>query len=155
MKNTTINKKIPTSMATSFFLLKLCIGDYSQVVLIMLSSTVRTSTMILAKYNLKNFGFHNDDDNNTTITLTITITTTAQDCRMLKGITIMMIVLLMKVCIESSRDISFVFFPLSAWITTEGLYINNNNNYTYIYIFLRVVSMTEWSCFFYVKMHFT
>jgi len=43
-----------------------------------------------------------------TITTIITITITAQDCRILKGIT-MMIVLLMKVCIESSRDISFVF----------------------------------------------
>ena len=40
-----------------------------------------------------------------------------KDCRMLKGTTMMMIVLLMKVCIESSRDISFVFFLF--WIATE------------------------------------
>ena len=46
---------------------------------------------------------------NITITITLTIITTAQDCRMLKGITMMMIVLLMKACIESSQDISFVF----------------------------------------------
>ena len=60
---------------------------------------------------------------------------------MLKGITMMIIVLLMKACIESSRDISFVFFYSSAWITTEGIYYNINNNYyyTYIYILLRVV----------------
>jgi len=45
-----------------------------------------------------------------TIAMTITIPPTAQDCCMLKGTTMMMIVLLMKVCIESSRDISFVFF---------------------------------------------
>ena len=31
------------------------------------------------------------------------------------------VVLLMKACIESSRDIIFVFLPLSAWITTEGI----------------------------------
>ena len=44
-----------------------------------------------------------------------------KDCRMLTGITMMMIVLLMKACIESSRDISFVFFLF--WITTEGIYL--------------------------------
>jgi len=89
------------------------------------------------------------DNNNKT-------TGTAKDCRMLKGIT-MMIVLLMKACIESSRDISFVFFPLSTWIPTEGIYCNIHNNYyyTYIHILLRVVSMTVWSRFFYVKLHST
>jgi len=39
-----------------------------------------------------------------------------KDCRMLKGATMIMIVLLMKACIESYRDISFVFFLF--WITT-------------------------------------
>jgi len=74
---------------------------------------------------------------------------------MLKGTTMMMIVLLMKVCIESSRDISFVF--LLFWIATEGLsFVNNiNNNYYYISILLREVLMAVWSRFFYVKIHFT
>ena len=92
------------------------------------------------------------------MTITITITNTAQDCRMLKGITMMMmIVLLMNACIESSRDNNCVFFSFSAWIPTEDIYNNNNNNYlyTYIYALLRVVSMTVWSRFFYVKIHFT
>ena len=68
---------------------------------------------------------------------------------MLKGIMIMMIVLLMKVCIESSRSISSVSFSFS-WITTEGISNNINNNYfyTYDYIFLRVVPMTVWSRFY-------
>ena len=45
-----------------------------------------------------------------TIIIPITITMTAQDYRMLKGITMMMIVLLVKACIESSHDTSFVLF---------------------------------------------
>ena len=92
------------------------------------------------------------------IPFTFRITPTAKDCRMFKGITMMMIVLLMKACIESSRDNIFVFFPFSAWIPTGNIYTNNNNNYfyTYIYIlFLRGVSMTVWSRFFYVQIHFT
>ena len=75
---------------------------------------------------------NNNDDNNymiytiiKTITLPITITNpitiTAEDCHILKGITMMMIVLLMKACIESSWDnIFFVFFL--CWIATEGIY---------------------------------
>ena len=96
------------------------------------------------------FVFTNDNNNDNMITMmtipiTITITTTAQDCRMLKGITMMIIVLLMKACIESSLDNFFVFFLF--WITTEGLsFVNNINNnyyytYIYIYILLRVVSL--------------
>jgi len=42
-----------------------------------------------------------------------------KDCRMLKGTTMMMIVLLMKACIESSLD-NFLSFSLF-WITTEGI----------------------------------
>ena len=90
------------------------------------------------------------------ITITTTITTTAQDCRMLKGITMMIIVLLMKACIESSRDISFVFLPLSAWITTEGIYNNINNNYYFTYIYLYIITGSfdrRWSRFFYVKFY--
>ena len=91
-----------------------------------------------------------------TIPITITITTTAQDCRMLKGITMMIIVLLMKACIESSRDISFVFLPLSAWITTEGIYNNINNNYYFTYIYVYIITGSfdrRWSRFFYVKFY--
>ena len=45
----------------------------------------------------------------------------AQDCSILTGITMMMIVLLMKVCIESSRDNIFCLLLFSAWVTTEGI----------------------------------
>ena len=60
----------------------------------------------------------------TITTVQLYILTTVMDYRMLKGITIMMIVLLMKACIESSQDIGFVFFPLSVWIFMEGIYNN-------------------------------
>ena len=62
--------------------------------------------------------------NSTMMTITIpfpflfSITTMAQDYSVLKGITMMMIVLLMKVYKASRRDISFVF---SSWITAEGI----------------------------------
>ena len=78
-------------------------------------------------YNLEFSSDHDNDDDDaadnnndiTTITtITITILPYGQDWRILKGITMMMIVLLMKVCIESSRDNSFVFFLF--WIATEG-----------------------------------
>ena len=72
---------------------------------------------------------------------------------MLKGISMTMIVLLMKACIESSRD-NFCLLPIFGYY--GGYFVNNINNnyfYTYIYILLRVVSMTVWSRFFYVKIH--
>ena len=78
--------------------------------------------MILAAIQLNEFWSLEDNDNNNDITITTpttTITITAQDFRMLKGIKMMMIVLLMKVCIESRRNISFVFS--FSWITTEGI----------------------------------
>ena len=63
----------------------------------------------------------------TTMTMTITITTMTQDYCMLKGITMMMIVLLMKACIESNWDISFVFFLLLFLGDYYRGYISYNN----------------------------
>ena len=53
-----------------------------------------------------------------TIPFTVTIQTMVQDFSMLKDI-IKIIVLLMKVCIELSRDIIFVF--VLCWIAKEGI----------------------------------
>ena len=68
---------------------------------------------------MKNYGLNDDnDDNNYNYNCKYT-NRMAKDCRILKGITIMMFLLLMKVCIESSQDISFVFFNF--WIAMEGI----------------------------------
>ena len=54
-----------------------------------------------------------------TIIITIAHITTATNYSMLKGIRMIMIVLLMKSYIESSQDISFVFFLF--WIALERI----------------------------------
>ena len=71
---------------------------------------------------------------------------------MLKGITMMMIVLLMEVYIESSRDNSFVFFPNSGWIPTEGIYNNNNNIYIfYLHLYIITSSFDDWMVSFLLR----
>ena len=106
---------------------------------------------------MKNFGLHDDDDDNNYYSMITMITITGTGLPRAQGY-----------YDDDDRSTdegmhrikprqSFCLFPLS---DSYGGYLANNINhntyYTYIYIlFLRVVSMTVWSRFYFVKIHFT